>query len=141
MEGGLNTYGYVYQSPINLFDPFGLGPWDKLYGLPKQFWKWFHKHPDMKDLKGPNGQVPEDIAKGYHKDWEDLGKPGPDNKGKWKNLRGWFIPPSFQLACELDPCNPFCKALGYDCPNFLNISPTSCSANKVMSPTIIMFKP
>lgn len=65
----------------------------------------------MKDLKGPDGQVPKDIADDYYKEWKDLGKPKPDNKGKQKgfadpDLLEWLIPwpliPS-ELGCgELD---------------------------------------
>ena len=36
----------------------------------RRFWKWFHKQPDMKDLKNPRtGQVSYDDAKPYCDDW------------------------------------------------------------------------
>src|SRR5690606_3280817 len=75
----------------------GLSKFDKFYGLGKDFWNWFHRHPDMNDLKGPNGQVSKDVAESYHKEWEDLGKPKPDSKGKQRGtadpeLLGWLIP-------------------------------------------------
>ena len=113
LQGGLNTYTYVENNPLKHIDPYGLSKFDKFFGLPKQFWNWFHRHPDMKNLKGPDGQVSKDIADDYYKEWRDLGKPKPDNKGKQKgfadpDLLEWLIPwpliPS-ELGCgELD-CN------------------------------------
>jgi hypothetical protein len=51
----------------------GLGPWDKLYGLPKAFWRWFHQLEGgdvMKELKDPEtGQVSKEDAQSYYEDW------------------------------------------------------------------------
>jgi RHS repeat-associated protein len=69
---GVNLYMYADGNPLRYADPDGLGPWDKLYGLPKSFWNWFHRYDGgkpMKELKGPNGQVPEEDALEYHKVW------------------------------------------------------------------------
>ncbi len=35
MEGGINTYGYAYQNPINYFDPDGRFVW---FGIPAYIW-------------------------------------------------------------------------------------------------------
>ena len=66
----LSTYAYVKGNPLRYTDPFGLGPWDKRYGLPKDFWKWFHRQEGgdlIKELKDATGQVPKETAKEYYK--------------------------------------------------------------------------
>ncbi len=92
----LNRYAFVTGDPIKYNDPYGLHKFDDFFGLPKQFWKWFHKHPDMKDLKEANGQVPEDIAKSFYEEWLELGKPKSDNKGRNRQDKG-FIDPELLL--------------------------------------------
>ena len=113
LAGGLNPYLYVDGDPLRWTDPLGVSKFDKFFGLSKDFWRWLHRHPDMKDLKGPDGQVPRDLAEQYHKEWEDLGRPGPDSK---KNQRGssdlgllewlipWWLTPSELVT---DPCEFF----------------------------------
>ena len=79
---GTNLYAYVSNDPINFIDILGLSKFDSFYGLPKKFWNWFHRHPDMRDLKGPDGQVDKDTAEDFYREWIELGKPKPDSKGK-----------------------------------------------------------
>ena len=113
LAGGMNTYVYVDNNPLKYIDPYGLSKFDKFFGLPRQFWNWLHRHPDMKALKGPDKQVPKDTADDYYKEWKDLGKPKPDNKRKQKgfsdpDLLEWLIPwpliPS-ELGCSELDCN------------------------------------
>ncbi|RMW97811.1 RHS repeat-associated core domain-containing protein [Allofranklinella schreckenbergeri] len=74
--GDSNLYGYVLQDPVNGVDPLGTGPWDKLYGLPKEFWHWFHKldgGKEMKALKDPKTKmVPEEDARAYFEEWKPI---------------------------------------------------------------------
>ena len=92
----LNLYTYAY----GLLDWLGLDT----YGYPKSFWKWAHKHKKpqwvreaRKTGKGirskncpnnvefpKNPDVPKDVADKWYREWENLGRPDPDNKGKHK---------------------------------------------------------
>ena len=118
-SGDFNWYRYVLRNPVSGVDPSGLHKLDKLYGLGKDFWKWFHKYnngKDIKDLKGPNRQVPKEDAEAYYEYWKQLGKPKPDKKRNWKDdLLDLLIPLPIQITCELNPCNPYCETWGYTC--------------------------
>lgn len=92
----LNLYTYAY----GLLDWLGLDT----YGYPKSFWKWAHKHKKPqwvrearktgkgirskncpKNVEFPkNPDVPKDVADKWYREWENLGRPDPDNKGKHK---------------------------------------------------------
>lgn len=86
LAAGLNSYAYANLNPTRYTDPSGLASWwgggEKAYGYCKQFWKWLHRHPDdIKTMKGPNGEIPPDIAAQYHDEWQQLGKPPPGQYG------------------------------------------------------------
>ena len=103
--GDVNLFAYVLNNPVNSTDPGGLAPNDKTYGLPKDFWNWYHrniKKPGDPDLSKEEAEV-------YYKEWKALGQPGPDHKGKSR--------------CEGMPeYNPYAPYFPYD-PFFLPIMP------------------
>ncbi|CAB3805402.1 RHS repeat-associated core domain-containing protein [Paraburkholderia caffeinilytica] len=76
-SGQTNAYAYVNGNPVQFNDPFGLGPWDNLYGLPRDFWRWYHASGNMTGEKVGNGQVPKAEALGAYGEWKRLGQPGP----------------------------------------------------------------
>jgi RHS repeat-associated protein len=88
IAAGPNSYAYVGGSPARYTDPLGLGPWDKLYGLPKQFWRWLHREDNgklLKELKDTNtGQITKETAEQWHEIWKS--QQGKDQRG--------FIDPS-----------------------------------------------
>jgi RHS repeat-associated protein len=75
-----SLYAYVLNDPVNRVDFSGLAPGDKTYGLPKDFWKWYHrqvKRPGDPDLT-------REEALEEFEEWKRQGKPGPegDKKGE-----------------------------------------------------------
>jgi len=128
LEGGLNTYAYVENNPLRWIDPSGFSKLDKWWGLPKEFRRWYHRQYKRKG----DPDIPDrETAKELHEEWENMGRPGPDNKGKYKDrgfadpdLLEWFIPwwltPSdiYAHPCELPggpPCGPEDMGQSNDC--------------------------
>jgi uncharacterized protein RhaS with RHS repeats len=106
---GSNMYGYVDEDPLKYMDPFALSKYDQVYGLSKHFWRWYHRQ--IKRRGDPD--LTKDEAMDLHKEWQDLGKPKPDNKGKQKgeidqDLLDWIIPWPITpgtLGCSDLDCN------------------------------------
>jgi len=97
--GDSNLYGYVDSDPINSIDPTGLSKTDKLFGLSKRFWNWYHKK-----IKQPgDADLDKDGADFWYNQWKDMGKPRPDNKkpggkgggrrkDKWEDILDLILP-------------------------------------------------
>ena len=94
--GGVNLYEYVNNRPTSLIDSNGLAPRDKKYGIPDDFWRWYHrngKRSGDQDL-GPGGADDE------YEYWKKLGKPKPDHK---RDRRNPDPDPDPDSNCEGDP--------------------------------------
>ncbi len=108
---GTNTYTYVDNNPLNFIDPLGLSKTDKLFGMPKQFWRWYHRN----EKRPGDPDLDKNSADDLFKEWKDRGKPGPDSKNKRERgsvdpgLMEWLIPwpilPS-ELGCGTLDCSP-----------------------------------
>jgi len=115
----------VDGNPLNKVDPLGSGPWDKLYGLPKAFWNWFHRLEGgavMQDLKDPEtGQVSKEDAEAMYEEWKN-NQDGFIDPDLLKLLFPWWLTPGnlSAPACELDgSCNspPPSTSTPKSCPN------------------------
>jgi len=84
--GDINLYRYVDNESTGYVDPIGLSKFDNFYNLPKKFWNWAHKQ----DKKGRRDYT-EQEAKDLHAEWERLGRPLPDNKGKHRSGENGFV--------------------------------------------------
>jgi len=79
LTGGPNLYRYVWNNPVNYTDPRGVAPKDQKFGLPDDFWNWYHasgnKSPGDPDLN-------KEEADAEYAEWCRLGKPPADHKGR-----------------------------------------------------------
>ncbi len=100
----MNTYGYALQNPLIKIDPYGQSKFDKFFGLPKKFWRWYHRN----EKRPGDPDLDKDSAKDLYKGWKDKGKPGPDSKEKGSidpDLLEWLIPwPLIPSELGADPC-------------------------------------
>lgn len=75
---GCDLYVYAGNDPVNFIDPEGQSSKDQLFGLPKKFWKWYHR----KMKKDGDPDMGPDEAGDLCDQWEKQGRPGPDQKRK-----------------------------------------------------------
>ena len=76
-----------------MVDYLDLSKFDKFFGLPKTFWNWYHKQ--VKKKGDPDATKEE--AEELFEEWNQLGKPKSDGKGKQRGLSDpelllWLIP-------------------------------------------------
>jgi RHS repeat-associated protein len=109
----LNAFAYANGRPIDTLDASGLVPWDRLYGLPKRFWKWYHSPSGHGKPRG-TPDLEEDEARELCDGWKKAGEPSPDNRrggtrnkqapaddDPWGDLMDMVLP--FELF--VDPCD------------------------------------
>jgi len=71
LRSGLNLYRYVGANPANWIDSTGLTKRDKTYGLPSDFWKWYHRQVKRPDIN-------QDEARDLYEEWKRQGRPDAD---------------------------------------------------------------
>jgi hypothetical protein len=69
------SYGFVYNNPLLYFDALGKQPKDKRWGLPDDFWDWYHRQ--VKQEGDPD--LPKDEADELKDEWDRQGR--PDGEG------------------------------------------------------------
>jgi RHS repeat-associated protein len=68
---GPSLFGYATENPFSKIDPNGLQPKDKRFGLPKLFWRWYHR-----ECKQPgDSDLTYEEACDFFDEWCRLGKP------------------------------------------------------------------
>ncbi len=103
--GDVNLFGYVGNNSPNFTDPSGLAPKDKLYGLPPEFWEWYHRDP-YQGKKSGDQDLTKDEARKLYDEWKRK-KPGPDKKrDKRKDSKCEVTEPESVMDPEYGPLTP-----------------------------------
>jgi RHS repeat-associated protein len=74
-----NGYTYVRNNPGRNTDPFGLAPGDKTFGLPREFWQWWHR--EVKPEGYGDIKSREEALEWYKQFKEETGGKGAKGKG------------------------------------------------------------
>lgn len=113
-----HVYVYVKNTPLRYTDPLGLGPWDKLYGYGKEFWRWFHKEDPglFRELKDPKtGQIPKEVAQPYYDAWKKEKEGGFADPSLLGGFLPWGLTPSELAPGTLwGPGTPYPTPADYD---------------------------
>ncbi|WP_437745460.1 RHS repeat-associated core domain-containing protein [Sorangium sp. So ce1504] len=105
-----NLYAYASNDPVNWTDVTGHSKFDKLYGLSKKFWNWYHRQVK----RNGDADLSKEEAEDLYREWKELGEPGPDRKkgsrgdgdgglGGLGDLFDWLIPFPPVPICLLNP--------------------------------------
>jgi RHS repeat-associated protein len=70
----VQLYEYAHGNPHTWVDRTGLAPGDRRFGLPKDFWRWYHRQ--VKDPGDPD--VGKDDADALYETWKASGEPDAD---------------------------------------------------------------
>ena len=73
----VNLNRFMLNDPTQSADPTGEAPGDKTFGLPKPFWKWYHRQ--VKRPGDPDIQSREEALEQYE-EWIENGKPDAEGK-------------------------------------------------------------
>ncbi|MBK7146870.1 MAG: RHS repeat-associated core domain-containing protein [Xanthomonadales bacterium] len=85
--GDSNVFAYVGSDAINYVDIGGKSKFDRWWGLPEKFRRWYHRNskvdgaPDIPD---------REAAMELFDEWKKLGQPGPDSKGRYRKYEEGF---------------------------------------------------
>jgi len=77
-----SLYANVGQRPLRWTDPQGLGP-VKPRNYPPAFWDWFEKYKSEEGIR-PSTHPNHKEIQPYYDEWNDLGRPDPENRNKPK---------------------------------------------------------
>ena len=74
-SGDTNLYTYAASEPVDLSDPGGWSKGDQRFGIPKDFWRWYHRQ-----YKSPGDpDIGREGAERLFEEWQSQGR--PDDEG------------------------------------------------------------